>query len=137
MSRPKKKRNIVCDPDVTYFKPRGVPLRFLEEVALTVDEYEAIRLADLFGLSHEEAGKRMGVSRATFGRIIQSARRSVAEALVNGMAIRIEGGVYKAADREAQSFSCDECGSTWKDLPDTDQALKCPRCSQDTASKEK
>lgn len=133
MSRPKKKRNIVCDPDVSYFKPRGVPLRDLEEVGLTVDEYEAIRLADLFGLSHEEAGKRMGVSRATFGRIIQNARRMVADALVNGMAIRIEGGDYMAADRKAASFMCDECGSTWKDLPDTGSVLKCPRCSQDTA----
>ena len=131
MSRPKKIRNIVCDPDICYFKPRGVPLRDLEEVGLTVDEYEAIRLADLFGLSHEEAGKRMGVSRATFGRIIQNARRVVADALVNGMAIRIEGGVYKAADREAASFICDECGQEWKELPDTEHAFKCPRCNRD------
>lgn len=135
MSRPKKTRNIVCDPDVSYFKPRGVPLRGLEEVALTVDEYEAIRLADLFGLSHEEAGRRMGVSRATFGRIIQKARRSVADALVHGMAIRIEGGEYRAADDQALSFTCDECGSTWKDLPEKDALLKCPRCSNDTVKK--
>ncbi len=132
MPRPKKKRNIVCDPDVSYFKPRGVPLRDLEEVGLTVDEYEAIRLADLFGLSHEEAGKRMGVSRATFGRIIQNARRVVADALVNGMAIRIEGGDYMAAVDEAASFMCDDCGNIWKELPDTGGGLKCPRCSHDT-----
>jgi predicted DNA-binding protein (UPF0251 family) len=132
MPRPKKKRHIVCDPDICYFKPRGVPLRELEEVGLTVDEYEAIRLADLFGLSHEEAGKRMGVSRATFGRIIQNARRVVADALVNGMAIRIEGGAYMAANREAASFMCGECGKVWKELPDTGPALRCPRCSHDT-----
>jgi predicted DNA-binding protein (UPF0251 family) len=131
MSRPKKKRTIVCDPDVSYFKPRGVPLRDLEEVGLTVDEYEAIRLADLFGLSHEEAGKRMGVSRATFGRIIQSARRQVADALVNGMAIRIEGGNYSRADLEAASFMCDECGKVWKELPHAGHFLKCPHCNHE------
>ncbi len=131
MPRPKKQRHIVCNPDVCYFKPRGVPLRELEEVALTVDEYEAIRLADLWGLSHEEAGRRMGVSRATFGRIIQNARRVVAEALVNGMAIRIEGGNYLAANGRATAYVCEECGNTWKELPDKCGDLKCPRCSQD------
>lgn len=131
MPRPKKKRHIVCNPDICYFKPRGVPLRELEEVGLTVDEYEAIRLADLCGLTHEEAGRRMGVSRATFGRIIQNARRVVAEALVKGMAIRIEGGSYMAANGRAASFVCDECENIWKELPDTVGFLKCPRCGHD------
>ncbi|NQT69592.1 MAG: DUF134 domain-containing protein, partial [Desulfobacteraceae bacterium] len=71
MVRPKKHRFVTFDPDISYFKPRGIPMQNLKEVRLTVDEGEAIRLADLLGLSHEEAGRRMGVSRATFGRIVQ------------------------------------------------------------------
>jgi len=106
-------------------------MRDLEEVGLTVDEYEAIRLADLVGLSHEEAGQRMGVSRATFGRIIQNARRMVADAIVNGMAIRIEGGNYLTTHGSIPSFICDECGNTWKVMPDTGRLEKCPRCNKD------
>jgi predicted DNA-binding protein (UPF0251 family) len=81
-----------CAPATTWFKPAGVPLRELEEVTLTLDELEALRLADLEGLYQEAAAERMNVSRATFGRIVESARRKVAEALVRGRALRIEGG---------------------------------------------
>jgi len=79
-------------PEATYYKPQGVPLRVLEQVALTVDELEAIRLADLEGLYQEEAAKRMNVSRQTFGRIVEAAHRKVADALVHGKALSIEGG---------------------------------------------
>ena len=64
----------------------------LEEIRLTIDEREALRLADLEGMSHEEAGQMMGVSRATFGRIIEQARRIVADALINGKAINVNIG---------------------------------------------
>ena len=94
MVRPKKNRIVAFKPDVSYFKPRGIPMINLIEVRLTVDEQESIRLADLLGASHEEAGRRMGVSRATFGRIVQQARKIVADALINGKAIKIEGGNY-------------------------------------------
>jgi len=77
-------------PESNYFKPRGVPLSALEEVILTVDEFEAIRLADHEGLYHEEAAVRMSVSRATFGRILDSARGKVADAIVNGKALKID-----------------------------------------------
>jgi predicted DNA-binding protein (UPF0251 family) len=77
---------------VVYFKPQGVPLRELEEQVLGLDEVEALRLADLGGLSQEEAGLRMGVSRATIGRILERARAKVADALTAGKALRIEGG---------------------------------------------
>ncbi|MDY6822544.1 MAG: DUF134 domain-containing protein [Thermodesulfobacteriota bacterium] len=132
MPRPKKKRNIICDPNVTYFKPRGVPLRLLTEVSLTVDEYEALRLADLMGLSHEAAGKRMGVSRATFGRIVQKARKSVAAALVNGMAIRIEGGEYRTADGELLKFVCSKCNTQWTTAAEAenDNTVECPSCRE-------
>ncbi len=95
MVRPKKLRFINCDPEAVYFKPRGIPLRALEEICLYIDEIEAVRLADLIGLQHEEAGKRMNVSRATFGRIIQKARNKIADAIINGKAIRIEKNLHE------------------------------------------
>ena len=90
MSRPKKCRCINCHPDTSYFKPRGIPLSHLEEVSLGLDELEAIRLADYEGRYHEEAAREMKVSRATFGRIVNEARRKVAEALIRGKALKIE-----------------------------------------------
>ena len=94
MVRPQKNRRVAFNPEISYFKPRGIPMMQLEEVRLTVDEREAIRLSDLLGMSHEEAGRCMGVSRATFGRIIQNGRRAIADALINGKAINVEGGSY-------------------------------------------
>ena len=75
MARPKKRRMVAFNPDINYFKPRGIPMRDLSEVRLTVDEREAIRLADFLGMSHEEAGRQMHVSRATFGRIIRAGQK--------------------------------------------------------------
>jgi len=82
-------------PETTYFKPAGVPLRELEEVVLTVCEFEAIRLKDLEGLEQEECAKKMDISQPTFFRLLDSARKKIADAIVNGKAIKIEGGVYK------------------------------------------
>lgn len=92
MPRPHCPRHINWTPGVTYFKPAGVPLRLLEEVTLTLDEFEALRLADLDGLYQEEAADRMKISRPTFGRVVESARRKVADALAHGKALRLEGG---------------------------------------------
>lgn len=92
MPRPKQERQVALNPEVTYFKPRGVPMMHLEEVRLPVEELEALRLADLEGLSQAEGAASMGVSRHTFGRVLASARRNVALALVSGYALRIEGG---------------------------------------------
>jgi len=79
-------------PEYRYFKPAGIPVRLLTEIRLTVDEFEALRLADVLGLYHDDAAGRMGVSRATFGRIVESARKKTAGALLYGSALRIEGG---------------------------------------------
>lgn len=79
------------------FKPAGIPARELEEVVVTLDELEAIRLADVEGLYQEAAAARMAVSRPTFGRILDGARRKVADALVRGKALRIEGGPVQMA----------------------------------------
>lgn len=95
MPRPPKPRAIRHDPGVVHFKPAGVPLRHLREVTLGRDELEAMRLANLENLSHEEVGRMMNVSRATAGRILAEARRKTTEALVHGWSIRVEGGVVE------------------------------------------
>ncbi|MFZ5905797.1 MAG: DUF134 domain-containing protein [Nitrospirota bacterium] len=89
MARPKKCRAVACRPDATYFKPRGIPLVELDEVTLSIDELEAIRLADYEGLYHEDAAVKMKISRQTFGRILNDARRKVAECLLLGKALKI------------------------------------------------
>ena len=89
MPRPIKPRLIRFDPDVTYFKPRAVPLSLLEEVELEIDELEALRLSDLKELDQIEAAKKMGVSQSTFQRILTSARKKVTESLIQGKAIKI------------------------------------------------
>ena len=98
MPRPCRCRRIRCSPDTNYFKPRGIPLDALEEVNLTLDELEAIRLADLRGLYQEDAAKKMNVSRQTFGNIINSAHKKIADALLNAKALKIEGGNIERVD---------------------------------------
>jgi len=95
MPRPCRCRRIRCSPDTSYFKPRGIPLDRLEEVNLTLDELEAVRLADLEGLYQEDAAKEMDISRQTFGNIINSAHKKIADALLNAKALKIEGGTVK------------------------------------------
>ena len=109
-------------PGVTYFKPRAVPLSALEEVIITVEELEALRLAHKEGLYQQEAASRMGVSRPTFGRVLDAAHRKVTKALVEGCALRIEGGSFcmmgperceqcaaKASQIEGQPSPCETC----------------------------
>jgi predicted DNA-binding protein (UPF0251 family) len=116
-------------PESNYFKPRGIPVSALEEVVLTVDEYEAIRLADLENLYQEQAAEKMKISRQTFGRIIESAHKKVAEVLVKGKALKIEGGEFEMA--AMRKFSCYGCHHSWelpfgKGRPET-----CPYCQCD------
>jgi len=100
MPRPPNCRRIAGKPGAGVFKPAGVPACRLKWLNLTLDEFEAIRLADLDGLHQEQAADRMKVSRQTFGRIVENARRKVAQALNSGMALNIEGGVVcTPADR--------------------------------------
>jgi len=90
MVRPLKPRRVSFDPNVVYFKPRAVPLSLLDEVDLGIDELEALRLCDLKDLEQEEAAKKMKVSQSTLQRILTSARKKVAEALIEGKAIKIQ-----------------------------------------------
>ena len=99
MVRPKLCRRVGCNPEVTYFKPRAIPLAELEEVTLRLEEIEALKLKFLEKLEQEEAAKKMKVSRTTFWRVFNSAGEKVSDALINGKAIRIEGGHYALEKR--------------------------------------
>jgi len=95
VARPVKPRWIGFDPPGVCFIPQPVAVQPVDLTVLTLDELEAIRLADLEGLAQEEAARRMNVSRPTFGRIVEQARKKVAAALVQGRGIGIEGGVVR------------------------------------------
>jgi uncharacterized protein len=126
MSRPVGCRRISALPNVTYFKPRGVPLRDLDVITLTLDELEALRLADLESLYQEEAASRMNVSRQTFGRIIDSAHRKVAECLIEGKALEIQGGNIMVETE--RTFACLECNHQWQEPYGTGRPQNCPSC---------
>jgi len=120
MSRPPCCRRVEGRPAASVFKPAGIPSREIGEVVMTLDEFEAVRLADLEGLYQEQAAAKMGVSRPTFGRILDAAHRKIAGAIVNGMALRIEGGpVFGRARRR-----CGTCLTEWDGPPG------CPRCGE-------
>jgi predicted DNA-binding protein (UPF0251 family) len=111
MPRPRKPRFVEFLPAVTYFKPAGVPMAVLDEICLGVDELEALRLKDLEGLEQEECAKRMNLAQSTFQRLLSSAREKLTRGIVEGKAIRIEGGNYRYV---ARRFLCPDCGTRWE-----------------------
>ena len=129
MGRRQLWRKVSSVPPVTYFKPAGIRLSELEEVNLLVEEAEAIRLKDLEGLEQEECAEKMQISRPTFHRVLESGRGKLADALVNGKAIQIEGGNFGLPQ---QRFKCGNDGHEW-DVPFEVLAgrtpLSCPVCS--------
>lgn len=138
MVRPRKCRRVGTAPDVTYFKPRGVPLSELNEVHLSVDGYEALRLADLQGLKHEDAAAQMQVSRQTFGRVLSQARQTVADALVSGFALRIRGGDYTLSHEvDAQAPASGTFQDNFDALPKTPRKSTGPRESESYAKEKK
>ncbi len=110
MPRPTKPRRVEFVPTVTYFKPAGIRMKDLEEVCLGVDEVEALRLKDLLGLEQEECAKRMNLAQSTFQRLLASARSKVSTAIIEGKAVRIEGGNYLVCKSK---LTCPECGLEW------------------------
>ncbi len=100
MPRPRKWRKVCCLPDVNRFGPLDPPVDNEYFVIMSVDEYETIRLIDLEGLTQEECSNQMNVARTTVQGIYQEARKKIAESLVNGKVLRIEGGEYKLCDGE-------------------------------------
>jgi len=128
MSRPPKCRRVAFIPEVDHFKPAGIPLRLLAEVCLSVEEAEAIRLKDLEGLEQKQCAERMGISRPTFQRVLESSRQKMADALLHGKAIRIEGGNFEMAMRR---FRCID-GHEWNvpfEAMLAEPPQFCPDCS--------
>ena len=131
MVRPKCCRKIECSPDTKYFKPKGIPSVLLEEIILNLDEFEAIRLADYEGLYHEQASLKMNISRQTFGRILESAHKKIADALLNAKAIRIEGGEVDFI--EAKKSRCRNC----QKILEKSDSLNCPACNGEKIKEKK
>lgn len=109
MPNRKRQRRITRPPVVEGFKPFGIPRRELDSITLLFEEYEAIRLADYEKLTQEEAAQKMGVSRPTFTRIYDKARKSVAAAFVESKVILFEGGSYVT---DEEWYRCRDCHST-------------------------
>ncbi|MGB9591341.1 MAG: DUF134 domain-containing protein [Candidatus Kryptoniota bacterium] len=123
MSRPTSTRKICHPPLYSYFKPADKIVSGVEEIILSLDELEAIRLADHEGFYYEEAAEKMGVSRQTFGRIIESGRRKIADAIISGKAIRIEGGEIDLQGKGM--YHCYDCHHSWR-IPRNKEG--CPHC---------
>lgn len=126
MPRPKYIRKVSNTPEVSYFKPRGIPVSELEEVILSFEELEAVRLSDLEGCYQEQAADKMGVSRQTFGRIIDSAHKTIADAVINGKAIKIEGGSYILG--KTNKHKCKKCKNNFILTDRIENKTSCPKC---------
>jgi len=99
--RPKKYRIVRLYPRISQFSPRGRPGR-PEEINLTMDEFEAIRLADQRGFNQKEAAQSMHISQQTFSRILRRAHKSLADGIVNGKIIKVQGGYYVISSHEGR-----------------------------------
>jgi len=125
MPRPLRCRRVCCRPAADYFEPRGTPVTCLDEVTLQLDELEAIRLADLEQMYQEDAAKKMNISRQTFGNIIDSGHRKIADCLVHGKALRIKGGAIEMVEKY---FVCCDCKHEWTLPYGAGRPAKCPKC---------
>jgi predicted DNA-binding protein (UPF0251 family) len=121
-------RRVDFIPEVTYFKPAGIPLTGLQEVCLSVEEAEAIRLKDLEALEQEECAQKMNISRTTFCRVLGSARQKIADALLKGKAIRIEGGNFEMAVRRFRCINGHEWDVPFEAMINAPPRV-CPTCN--------
>ena len=124
MSRPKNNRIVHEPPIFTEFKPAGIPGKSLKQIQYTLDEFEAMRLADFMGLTHEEAASEMEVSRSTFSRLIEKSRKKIAEFIIQGKMLTIDGGNIHFRRNIIQ---CCDCGHMYKIKIDTPMT-ECPEC---------
>ena len=126
MPRPRKTRQVKYPPRYGSFKPCGIPRTQLNEIELTLDEYEAIRLVDEQGLDQEAAASEMGISRPTVTRLVESARQKVATLLVKGGVLVIQGGNYQL---DGHLYHCPRC----RQFQERQRAIhtrerNCPHC---------
>lgn len=128
MARPVKSRQVSFMIGTSYFKPVGVPLRCLEEVRLSVEEAETIRLKDMDGLEQEQGALKMNISRPTFQRVLASARHKIADALLNGKAVRIEGGHFEMSPGRFRCISGHEWEVPFESMVNAPPEL-CPTCN--------
>jgi uncharacterized protein len=126
MPRPHKCRLIDAEPPVSAFKPAGVPGSELEAIELGLDELEALRLADLEGLYYAAAAEQMGISRQTFGRLIEGARHKVACALFKSKMLVFRGGPIVM--NTMRTFACSDCGASFETPHGTGRPKECPEC---------
>ncbi|MCD4793343.1 MAG: DUF134 domain-containing protein [Bacteroidales bacterium] len=124
MPRPKKERRVHKPPFYTRFKPTGIAAKDLKQLTLSLDEYEAIRLADFYGMSQEEAAEEMEISRPTFTRLIEQARKKMADFLINGKVLILEGGNIHFKNNVIR---CEDCGHMFTTSLQT-IIQNCPNC---------
>ncbi len=125
MTRPKKNRNVGSPPRFNSFKPVQVPIVKLEPVILSLDEYEALRLADYKGLDQADASELMGISRPTFTRLVEKARFKITDFLINGKSLQIEGGVVHFMGNRIR---CLNCGLIIEQDINAAVLIRCPKC---------
>ena len=125
MPRPKNKRIVHEPPLFSEFKPVGIKGQSLEQILLTLDEFEAFRLADDIGLSHAEAADEMEISRSTFTRLIETSRKKIAELIINGKLLTIEGGNIHF---RKNLMRCQSCGHMFR-INFNETLTECPSCN--------
>ncbi len=131
MARPTKWRKVEFIPNIQYFAPLDIDTDVLQENILRVEELEALRLRDIEGLEQEDCARKMEISRQTFQRILNAAREKVADSLINGKAIRIEGGNFT---RNICPVKCLDCGKEWNESYENFERIlegtyNCPDCN--------
>lgn len=125
MPRPQKERMVHKPPLFTEFKPIGISRKYLQQISLSIDEYEALRLADYEGLSHNEAADEMEISRSTFTRLIEQSRKKLANFIVRGASLLIEGGNIHFRNN---ILKCLDCGYMFN-ININEKFSECPECN--------
>ncbi len=124
MPRPQNNRIVHEPPLFSEFKPLGIKGQDLQQILLTLDEFEAFRLADQLEFSHAEAAEEMDISRSTFTRLINQARKKIAEFIIQGKLLTIEGGNVHFKNNIVR---CQDCGQMFKSNIKT-LISECPSC---------
>jgi uncharacterized protein len=140
MPRPRRLRRVYFNPNITHFKPAGMSLVNFQEIILSREELESIRLIDYEGISQEKSAKKMKVSQPTLSRILSSARKKISKALINGLSIKIQGGNFKMVQPRGRDlgqgggmgFGVGPRGRMGNFAAGPGGICKCPKCGYET-----